>query len=43
MKTSILIVDDEMAVRENLARYLSEEYTVYTASNGHVALLMIYV
>ena len=38
MKTSILIVDDERAVRENLARYLSEEYIVYTASNGLEAL-----
>ncbi len=38
MKPSILIVDDEKTVRDNLAKYLSPEYTAYTASNGHEAV-----
>ena len=38
MKHSILIVDDERSVRENLAKYLSSDYIAYTASNGHEAL-----
>ncbi len=41
MKTSILVVDDEKAVRENLARYLSDEYIVYTASDGYEAIKKI--
>ena len=41
MQTSVLIVDDERAVRENLARYLSDEYIVHTAANGHEALKKI--
>jgi two-component system response regulator AtoC len=38
MKTSILIVDDEKTVRENLAQYLSDNYTTYTAANGNEAV-----
>ncbi len=38
MRTSILIVDDEKSVRENLAQYLSDQYTTYTASNGNEAI-----
>lgn len=38
MKPSILIVDDDKAVRENLAKYLSGEYITYTASNGYEAI-----
>jgi DNA-binding NtrC family response regulator len=41
MKTSILIVDDEKAIRENLAKYLSSEYVTYTASNGLEAIQTI--
>ena len=41
MKTSILIVDDEKAIRENLAKYLSSEYVTYTASNGLAAIQTI--
>jgi len=41
MKTSILIVDDEKVITENLARYLSKKYIVYTAFNGHEALKKI--
>jgi len=41
MKPSILIVDDEKSVRDNLAKYLSAEYTAYTASNGKEALGML--
>jgi DNA-binding NtrC family response regulator len=40
-KTSILIVDDEKAVRENLARYLSGEYITYAASNGDEAVSLV--
>ncbi len=36
--TSILIVDDDKAIRENLAKYLSASFTTYTASNGRDAL-----
>lgn len=38
MKTSILIVDDEKAVRDNLARYLSGDYITHTAANGQDAI-----
>jgi DNA-binding NtrC family response regulator len=38
MKPTVLIVDDEKAVRENLAQYLSEDYVTETASNGSEAL-----
>lgn len=38
MKPSILIVDDEKSVRENLAQYLSDEYVTYTAANGQEAI-----
>ncbi len=38
MKPSILIVDDEKSVRDNLAKYLSVDYTAYTAANGREAL-----
>jgi DNA-binding NtrC family response regulator len=38
---SILIVDDEKTIRENLAKYLSREYTVYSASNGQEAIKLI--
>jgi DNA-binding NtrC family response regulator len=41
MKTSILIVDDEKAIRENLARYLTSEYVTYTAANGLEAIQKI--
>ncbi len=34
MKTSVLIVDDEQSVRDNLAKYLSDEYVTYTAATG---------
>jgi len=40
-KTAILIVDDEKAVRENLARYLSGDYVTYTAANGDEAVRCI--
>ena len=38
MKTSILIVDDEASARESLAQFLSNDYVVHTASNGHDAI-----
>jgi len=38
MKNSILIVDDDERHRENLARYLSGDYTIHTAANGREAL-----
>lgn len=38
MPDSILIVDDEKGICDNLARYLSHDYIVYTASNGHDAI-----
>lgn len=41
METSILIVDDEKTVRENLAHYLSDNYITYTASNGNEAFEII--
>ncbi|MBL7050111.1 MAG: sigma-54-dependent Fis family transcriptional regulator [Nitrospira sp.] len=37
MNTSILVVDDDRAIRENLARYLSSDYTTYIAANGQEA------
>jgi len=43
MKASILIVDDEKVVRENLAQYLSDNYKTYTAANGNEALKIITV
>ncbi|HBH61179.1 MAG TPA: Fis family transcriptional regulator, partial [Nitrospiraceae bacterium] len=41
MKPSILIVDDEKSIRDNLAKYLSEDYTVYTAANGRDAVRVL--
>ncbi len=38
---ALLIVDDEKAVRENLAKYLSSDYVTYSASNGREALKII--
>ncbi|MBI4682080.1 MAG: sigma-54-dependent Fis family transcriptional regulator [Nitrospirae bacterium] len=38
MKSSILIVDDDKTIREQLAEYLSNDYVTYTASNGHEAV-----
>ena len=38
MSRSILIVDDDKLTCETLKRALSEEYTVYSASNGQEAL-----
>ena len=37
-KKSILIVDDEMAVRESLRMILKPHYEVFTAADGHEAL-----
>jgi len=37
-KKSILIVDDEMAVRESLRLILKPHYEVFTAADGHEAL-----
>ena len=41
MSRSILIVDDDKLTCETLKRALSEEYTVYSASNGQDALDII--
>ncbi len=41
MSRSILIVDDDKLTCETLKRALSEEYTVYSASNGQEALDII--
>lgn len=41
MSRSILIVDDDKLTCETLERALSEEYTVYSASNGQEALDII--
>ncbi|PKL51907.1 MAG: transcriptional regulator [Nitrospira bacterium HGW-Nitrospira-1] len=41
MNASVLIVDDDKLTRETLSRALSEEYAVYTASNGQEALDII--
>jgi DNA-binding NtrC family response regulator len=41
MKNSVLIVDDDRAIRENLARYLSNNYVTYIASNGNEAIAQI--
>ncbi|MEW6602142.1 MAG: sigma-54 dependent transcriptional regulator [Nitrospirota bacterium] len=38
MKSSVLIVDDDKTIREELAEYLSNDYVTYTASNGHDAV-----
>ncbi|MBI5409910.1 MAG: sigma-54-dependent Fis family transcriptional regulator [Nitrospirae bacterium] len=38
MKSSVLIVDDDKTIREELANYLSDDYITYTASNGHEAI-----
>jgi len=38
---SIIIVDDEKAVRENMAKYLSSDYVTYSAANGKEALKLI--
>ena len=37
-KKSILIVDDEMAVRESLRMILKPHYEIFTAADGHEAL-----
>ncbi|MGE5254645.1 MAG: response regulator [Planctomycetaceae bacterium] len=37
-KKSILIVDDEMGVRESLRQILKPHYEVFTAADGHEAL-----
>ncbi len=42
MKFSILIVDDEKVLLDSLARYLSDEYVIYTASNGNDAVQKLY-
>ena len=41
MKPSLLIVDDEKPVRDNLAKYLSDGYIAYTAANGQEAIKKI--
>jgi two-component system response regulator HydG len=41
MKPAILRVDDEKVVRENLAKYLSGDYTTFTASDGNEAIEII--
>jgi len=41
MSRSILIIDDDKLTCETLKRALSEEYTVYSASNGQEALDII--
>ncbi|MEW6599611.1 MAG: sigma-54 dependent transcriptional regulator [Nitrospirota bacterium] len=41
MKPSILIVDDEKSIRDNLAKYLSMDYTAYTAANGKDAVRLL--
>ncbi len=41
MKHSILVVDDDKAIRDNMAKYLSADYTTYIASNGHEAIKQI--
>jgi len=41
MKPSILIVDDEILIRDSLARLLSPDYTIYQASNGREAMQML--
>jgi len=41
MKPSILIVDDEKSIRDNLAKYLSVDFTTYTAANGRDAVRML--
>ncbi len=38
MKPSILIVDDDKSIRDNLAKYLSVDYTAHTAANGREAV-----
>ncbi len=35
---SILVVDDEAAIREMLRDYLDQQYIVFTAENGEKAL-----
>ncbi len=42
MKRSILIVDDEKDLLNSLARYLSYEYVIYTASSGSEAIQRLY-
>jgi CheY-like chemotaxis protein len=41
MKTSVLIVDNDRMVRENLAKALSDNYLAYKAFNGKDALKII--
>jgi DNA-binding NtrC family response regulator len=41
MKPSILIVDDEILIRESLTSFLSADYTVYQASNGREAIQIL--
>ncbi len=38
MKPSILIVDDEKVICEGLARFLSDDFTIYKAYNGTEAV-----
>jgi DNA-binding NtrC family response regulator len=38
MKHSVLIVDDEKAIREGLSRYLSHDYRTFKAANGKEAI-----
>jgi DNA-binding NtrC family response regulator len=41
MKSSVLIVDDDKTIRQELAEYLSNDYVAYTASNGYEAVRTI--
>ncbi len=41
MQPSILIVDDQKETRDTLARYLSTDYEIHTASNGSDAMQKI--
>lgn len=41
MKSKILIVDDEQNIREIFEKIFSNDYTVFTAANGGIALEII--
>ncbi|MBI5098451.1 MAG: response regulator [Nitrospirae bacterium] len=41
MKPSILIVDDEVLIRDSLTRLLYPDYTIYQASNGREAIQIL--